>query len=117
METPKYKTLEEFWPFYVNEHRKPLTRWLHFVGTTTIFFWLLMAIIRRDPKFLALSVISPYAYAWLSHFLVEKNRPATFKYPFKSLISDFIMYGKMWQGQMETEVAKYAQEEVAAGVA
>jgi hypothetical protein len=106
----KYQTLAEFWPFYVLEHRQPLTRWLHFIGTTTLFIWLLVALIRRNPKLLVGAVVSPYAWAWAGHFLVEKNRPATFKYPVKSLVSDFIMYGKMWRGKMEAEVARYAGE-------
>lgn len=105
----KYETLEQFWPFYVQEHRKPLTRWLHFVGTSTLFIWLGLALVRRDPKLLLAALITPYAWAWVSHFFVEKNRPATFKYPFKSLVSDFIMYGKMWRGQMDAEIEKYCK--------
>ena len=107
----QYETLAEFWPFYVGEHRQPLTRWLHFVGTTTLFIWLLVAVIRRQARWLPVAVISPYAYAWASHFFVEKNKPATFKYPFKSLISDFKMYGLMCQGRMDAEVAKYCPSE------
>jgi hypothetical protein len=107
----QYETLAEFWPFYVSEHSKPLTRLLHFVGTTTLFIWLLVAVVRREARWLPLVVISPYAYAWVSHFFVEKNKPATFKYPLKSLISDFKMYGLMWQGKMEAEVAKYCSPE------
>jgi hypothetical protein len=113
MDEQTFKNLEEFWPFYVNEHRKPVTRWLHFIGTSTIFAWLLTAIIRRDPKILIMAVVSPYAYAWAGHFFVEHNRPATFKYPVKSLLADFIMYGKMWQGQMGREVERYTATEKA----
>lgn len=107
----RYKTLEEFWPFYVREHRKPLTRGLHFIGTTTLFIWLMLAIAQRNPKFLIGALISPYAWAWLGHFGVEKNRPATFKYPLKSLISDFKMYFLMWRGRMGKEVARYIEDE------
>ena len=28
------QTFEEFWPYYVKEHRKQATRIFHFVGTT-----------------------------------------------------------------------------------
>jgi hypothetical protein len=37
-------------------------------------------------------IISAYAFAWVSHFFVEKNKPATFKYPIWSLRGDF----KLW---------------------
>ncbi len=106
---PKYQNLAEFWPFYVMEHQKPLTRQLHFVGTSGLFVWLGVAVGKRNPRFLGLALVTPYLLAWLGHFLVEKNRPATFKYPLKSLISDFIMYGKMWRGQMTMEVQRFSR--------
>ncbi|WVQ93518.1 hypothetical protein IAU59_000592 [Kwoniella sp. CBS 9459] len=37
-------------------------------------------------------VVGAYAFAWISHFFVEKNRPATFTYPVWSLRGDL----KMW---------------------
>jgi len=37
-------------------------------------------------------IISAYAFAWIGHFFVEKNRPATFKYPIWSLRGDL----KLW---------------------
>jgi len=33
-----------------------------------------------------------YAFAWIGHAFFEKNKPATFKYPFWSLISDFKLF-------------------------
>jgi hypothetical protein len=108
-ETKKYETLQEFWPFYVQEHRKPATRWMHFVGTSLLFVWLTLALVKRNPKFLLLAFTTPYAWAWVGHFFIEKNRPATFTYPVKSLISDFIMYGKMWRGQMNAEIEKHCK--------
>lgn len=45
-----------------------------------------------------------YAFAWFAHFVVEKNRPATFKYPFWSFISDFKMIAYMLTGRMGREV-------------
>ena len=110
MSNNQFKTMDDFWPFYVREHSRPATRWLHFVGTTTLFIWLIVALVRRNPKLLAMAIISPYAYAWIGHFLIERNRPATFKYPIKSLLADFKMYGKMWQGRMDLEIEKYKPE-------
>lgn len=101
--------MKEFWPFYVSEHRHPLTRRLHFVGTSNLFIWLLIATIRRDVRLVIFAVISSYAFAWTGHFLVEKNYPATLKYPVKASLGDLLMYLKIWQGKMDAEVAKYIQ--------
>jgi hypothetical protein len=98
--SPRLATYREFWPFYVSQHLNPLCRRLHFVGTTgTIACWV-AGVLTREPPFLLWSAVSGYAFAWVGHFFVEKNRPATFTYPLWSLVSDFRMYGLMLVGKM-----------------
>jgi len=50
-----------------------------------------------------------YALAWFAHFVVEKNKPASFKYPFWSFISDFKMMWYMVTGRMGREVERALQ--------
>jgi len=49
-----------------------------------------------------------YALAWLSHFFVEHNRPATFEHPVWSWWADQRMVFLMLTGGMAEELRKYA---------
>ena len=102
----RIENYREFWDFYVSEHREPLTRYLHFVGTG-LGIVLLVWIIRGGHWFyLPLCFATGYAFAWFSHFFVEKNKPASFKYPLWSFISDYKMMWYMLTGKMNTEVER-----------
>ena len=45
--------------------------------------------------------------AWIGHFFVEKNKPATFEAPIWSLISDWRMCGLFLAGRLGNELMKY----------
>ncbi len=96
----------EFWDFYVQEHSKPMTRTLHFVGTTLGLFLLVWLIWSGMWYFFPLSFVVGYGFAWVAHFFVEKNRPASFKYPLWSFISDYKMIWYMLTGRMGQEVER-----------
>ncbi len=100
------RTYAEFWDFYVQEHSKPLTRALHFAGTTLGIALLVFFIATGRWYFFPLFFVVGYAFAWFAHFVVEKNRPATFKYPLWSFISDFKMICYMLTGRMASEVER-----------
>ena len=88
----KYTSFAEFWPFYLREHSRKGTRALHYVGTTLVVSAAVAAVLSGNWWWLAAMPLAGYFFAWLAHFTLEHNRPATFTYPAWSLVADF----KMW---------------------
>jgi len=98
------QTFDEFWPFYLNEHKSPLTRALHFTGTSLSLLIAVSALALRRPMLLVPALLCGYAFAWVGHFFVEHNKPATFKYPFWSFRADFKMLVCMLTGRLDEEL-------------
>lgn len=92
MEPARMTNFRDFWPYYLSEHRLPLTRALHYLGTSLGLCCVASALFFGNAVFLLAGILSGYFFAWLSHFFIEKNRPATFRYPLWSLFADFYMY-------------------------
>ena len=106
----QYKSLAEFYPFYLSEHRNTTSRRLHFIGTA-LFLTLLFYIIftGKWSSFWIIPLVG-YGFAWVGHFFFEKNKPATFKYPFFSLASDFIMFWDILTGQIDEKMAQLSDK-------
>ena len=92
-------SFEEFYPFYLKQHSNKTCRILHFIGTTIVLALVITAIYHKTPKLLILVPMAGYGFAWVGHFFFERNKPATFKYPLWSLISDFKMYFQILSGK------------------
>lgn len=105
MEPTRIATYSEFWPYYLREHAKPATRAWHYLGTGCALLCLLAAAALREPWLLLASVILGYAPAWIGHYASEHNRPATFRYPLWSLLSDLRMFGAWLSGNLARELA------------
>ena len=95
-----YRSFRDFYPFYLTEHSRSGTRRLHFAGTLLVLLTLAYALATRRWGFLALVPLFGYGFAWLGHFAVERNRPATFRHPLYSLIGDFRMFADMLRGRV-----------------
>ncbi|MFC3881362.1 Mpo1-like protein [Algoriphagus namhaensis] len=98
MET-RYTSLKDFYPYYLEEHQNPTCRRLHFIGTGLLFLILGVAIYFSNYWLLFLIPVVGYGFAWVGHFFYEKNKPATFQYPFYSLASDFILFFDLLKGK------------------
>lgn len=102
----KYKSFWSFYPYYLTEHSDLTNRTLHFVGTALLLVILIVAIAIQKWWLLALIPVVGYGFAWVGHFFIEKNKPATFTYPLYSLGSDFVMFWHILTGQIGKKLAE-----------
>ncbi len=113
MSVPVFTRYDEFWPYYVGEHRDPICRALHVVGTAIVLGVLGAAIATGNPWWLPAAPLAGYFFAWVGHFGFEKNRPATFTYPGWSLRGDFQMFAYTLLGRMPAELARAEEARLA----
>ncbi|MAW08049.1 MAG: hypothetical protein CME61_07175 [Halobacteriovoraceae bacterium] len=83
--------MREFYKFYLSEHKNITNRRLHFLGTLFALTSIIYIIKTKSFALLFIPVIFGYGPAWIGHFFFEKNRPASFKHPFKSFLCDWWM--------------------------
>jgi hypothetical protein len=99
------QSFEEFWPYYVSQHRNKTNRRLHFIGTSIALGC--VAISPLKPSALLVAPIAGYGLAWIGHFMFEKNKPASWEGVQEfawSLRGDLRMWRMMLMGEMEGEV-------------
>lgn len=99
-------SFRDFWPYYLREHARPATRALHYAGTTLVVGIALYALVTGCWLLLAALPVAGYGFAWVAHFMVEKNRPATFTYPLWSLAGDFRMWWMWLTGRLGPELER-----------
>ena len=97
----RFTSLKTFYPYYLMEHTNLTCRRLHFVGSTLVLIIIGVVIFTRNPNWLFLALFFGYGFAWVGHFFFEHNRPATFKYPLYSFVSDWMMYGQILTGKVK----------------
>ena len=95
----EFKSFEEFYPFYIDEHKNKYNKLLHFIGTWIFLVFIILLVLTGQPKYIFYAFLSAYGWAWTGHFFIEKNTPATFKYPFYSLLGDWKMFREILQGK------------------
>ena len=96
----RIKTYAAFFDFYLGEHRHPVCRLLHYIGSSLVIGVMALALIKGNPLILLLMPFVGYSFAWAGHFFVEHNKPATFTYPWWSLMGDYHMFFLFLTGQL-----------------
>jgi hypothetical protein len=96
-----FQRFADFYPSYLAEHRDRTCRRLHFIGTGLVIVSLALAASLREPWLLLAMPIVGYGFAWVGHFVFEKNRPATFRHPWYSLLGDFALFRDILRGRIK----------------
>ena len=96
----QFKSFSEFYPFYLGEHQDRTCKLLHFIGTWVGLGLFVTAFVTKNPWFVLGGLVAGYAFAWVGHFFFEKNRPATFTYPFYSFMGDWVMWKDIMVGKV-----------------
>ena len=97
--TDRYSRFSDFYPFYLTEHVNPVSRRLHVVGTGLVIALTVAAAATLNPWLLLAAPLAGYGFAWVGHFVFERNRPATFRYPLWSLMGDFRLFFETISGK------------------
>lgn len=96
-----FRNFADFYPYYLREHSNITCRKLHFLGTCGVIALLILFFFTGKTILLAMLPVVGYGFAWVGHFMFEKNKPATFKHPFYSLLGDFRMFWDILVGRVK----------------
>ena len=96
-----FRSFAEFYPFYLSEHRHPVSRALHYVGTWGAVLCVLGLVYAGEPWWLLAGLFCGYSFAWVGHFFFERNKPATFRHPLYSFAGDFRMWWELSLGRLK----------------
>jgi hypothetical protein len=96
----RFASFHDFYPYYLGEHADVRCRRLHFAGSLVVLSVLLVAALSGHSAWLLLAPVAGYGFAWVGHFVFEKNRPATFRHPLYSLMGDWVMFWDILRGRV-----------------
>jgi len=96
-----FHSFADFYPYYLNEHANRISRRLHVTGTSCVVLLCVFAAITKSWSLLWLLPLIGYSFAWVGHYVFEKNRPATFRHPVYSLMGDFKLWWQVITRQLD----------------
>lgn len=96
----EFKSFAEFYPYYLAEHSHPTCRRLHYVGSVLVLALLGYVLATQQWLLLLALPVVGYGFAWVGHFVFEKNKPATFRHPLYSFLGDWVMLKDALTGRL-----------------
>jgi hypothetical protein len=94
LEVSRFQSFKDFYPFYLSQHSDLACRRLHVVGSLAVLASLTWVLLSAQWVYLLGVPVVGYGFAWVGHFVFEKNTPATFSHPVYSFMGDWVM---LWQ--------------------
>ena len=101
MSDTKFTSFKKFYPYYLSEHKLKINKILHIIGSLSGLIFLIIILYSKNYKYIPLSFLFGYTFAWIGHFIFEKNKPATFKYPIYSFMGDWVMLKDVLIGKIK----------------
>ena len=95
-----FNSFAEFYPYYLSEHQNRTCRRLHLIGSLLVLALLFGSIATAQWQWLWLLPVVGYGFAWVGHFFLQHNKPATFKHPLYSFIGDWVMAKDLLTGKI-----------------
>lgn len=96
---PRIYPFARFYQYYLTEHRHPVCRLLHVIGSSCALLCAVLAADAGRPVLWVAVPIFGYGFAWVGHFFFEKNMPVTFRQPWFSLASDWLLWWQVVTGK------------------
>ena len=101
MSNTKFTSFKKFYPYYLSEHKLKINKILHIIGSLLGLVFLIIILYFKNYKYIPLSFLFGYTFAWIGHFVFEKNKPTTFKYPTYSFMCDWVMLKDVLIGKIK----------------
>ena len=96
-----FKRFDDFYPFYLSQHKTIMCKRLHFFGTVLVCLLFVLFLFTGNWFLIVLIPMAGYGFAWIGHYFYEKNKPATFSLPLYSLMGDFVMFWQILTGKIK----------------
>ena len=100
------KTFEEFWPWYVRMHSRPVTQLLHALATAVAAALLAAAIGFRQPLLALAAPLADHLIAQLAHRLFQGNATQPWRCLHWHLRAELRMFRLVAGGRMRAETLR-----------
>ncbi len=89
----EYATFDDFYQgYFLTGHRHKYTKLCHFLAIGLALLSGILFLATLDWRWIAFAIFIGYSLSIVSHYLFEKNHPATYDYPLYSFFSAFRMF-------------------------